>query len=64
MPGRSKAKEKAAGPADEQTAVYDSLRKKGHRITAQREIILNIFREQEHGTHLSAEELYGILLQR
>lgn len=44
--------------------VYDSLRKRGHRITAQREIILQIFREQPHGTHLSAEELYSKLLER
>ena len=41
--------------------VYESLRKRGHRITAQREIILQIFREQPHGTHLSAEELYSNL---
>jgi Fur family ferric uptake transcriptional regulator len=57
-------KEKALPQAEEQTSVYDSLRKKGHRITAQRETILSIFREQEHGTHLSAEELYAILVQR
>lgn len=44
--------------------VYESLRKRGHRITAQREIILQIFREQPHGTHLSAEELYSNLLER
>lgn len=44
--------------------VYESLRKRGHRITAQREIILQIFREQAHGTHLSAEELYSKLLER
>jgi Fur family ferric uptake transcriptional regulator len=44
--------------------VYESLRKRGHRITAQREIILQIFRDQPHGTHLSAEELYTKLLER
>jgi Fur family ferric uptake transcriptional regulator len=44
--------------------VYQSLRKRGHRITAQREVILQIFREQPHGTHLSAEELYQKLLER
>lgn len=44
--------------------VYESLRKRGHRITAQREVILQIFREQPHGTHLSAEELYSKLLER
>jgi Fur family transcriptional regulator, ferric uptake regulator len=44
--------------------VYESLRKRGHRITAQREIILQIFRDQPEGTHLSAEELYSKLLER
>lgn len=44
--------------------VYSSLRKSGHRITSQREVILQIFRLQPHGTHLSAEELYGKLLER
>lgn len=43
--------------------VYESLRKRGHRITAQREMILQIFRDQPHGTHLSAEELYSKLLE-
>ena len=38
--------------------VLQSLRNQGHRITAQRETILEIFREQPPGTHLSAEELY------
>lgn len=44
--------------------VFDSLRKRGHRITAQRETILQIFREQPHGLHLSAEELHGKLIER
>lgn len=43
---------------------HDSLRRKGHRITAQRATILEIFRQQPHGTHLSAEELYGKLLEQ
>lgn len=64
MPGKSKIKEMNAGQAGDDASVYESLRKKGHRITAQREIILQIFREQEHGTHLSAEELYSILVQK
>ncbi len=51
-------------PNEPSAALYDSLRKRGHRITAQRETILQIFREQPHGTHLSAEELYGKLLER
>lgn len=42
----------------------DSLRKRGHRITAQRETILQIFREQPHGHHLSAEELHGKLIEK
>lgn len=61
---RSRGREKSSGQTDKQPSVFDSLRKKGHRITAQRETILAIFREQEHGTHLSAEELYGILKER
>ncbi|MBX9876817.1 MAG: transcriptional repressor [Candidatus Obscuribacterales bacterium] len=39
-------------------ALFESLRKRGHRITSQRETILQIFRELPHGTHLSADELY------
>ena len=50
--------EKIPGQAD---PVVDSLRKRGHRITAQREIILQIFRELPHGNHLSAEELHAKL---
>lgn len=64
MSGKSRAKEKEGEQATKQTSVFDSLRKKGHRITAQRETILAIFREQDDGTHLSAEELYGILKER
>ena len=63
LPGKNKSSEKTARSAKPET-VFDSLRKKGHRITPQREIILAIFREQEHGTHLSAEELYSILRER
>lgn len=44
--------------------VVDSLRKRGHRITAQRETILQIFRELPHGNHLSAEELHVKLIER
>src|SRR5215469_5116116 len=44
--------------------VFESLRKRGHRITAQRETILQIFREQPHGHHLSAEELHTKLAER
>ncbi len=50
-----------AQPATDQTnsqALFESLRKRGHRITSQRETILQIFRELPHGTHLSADELY------
>ncbi len=48
----------AATAADNLQPDYDSLRKRGHSITAQRETILQIFREQPDGTHHSAEELY------
>jgi Fur family ferric uptake transcriptional regulator len=41
-----------------------NLKKRGHRITAQREIILQIFRNEPHGNHLSAEELHDKLLRR
>jgi len=44
--------------------VFDSLRKRGHRITAQREEILQIFRDLPHGNHLSAEELHAELVKR
>lgn len=63
LPGKSKS-EKSSGRTDKSENVFDSLRKKGHRITAQRETILAIFREQDHGTHLSAEDLYNILRER
>lgn len=43
---------------------FDSLRKRGHRVTAQRETILQIFRDQPHGEHLSAEELHGKLVAK
>jgi len=43
---------------------FDSLRKRGHRVTAQRETILQIFREQPHGEHLSAEELHAKLVDK
>jgi Fur family ferric uptake transcriptional regulator len=41
-----------------------SLKRRGHRITAQRETILQIFRDEPHGSHLSAEELHSKLLHR
>lgn len=44
--------------------IYESLRRKGHRVTAQRETILDIFRAQDPGTHLSAEELHLALQER
>jgi len=62
--GRDTEKDKGSGQRALPDSVYDSLRKRGHRITAQRETILEIFREQPHGTHLSAEELYGKLLEK
>ena len=59
-----KNSEKGGLTPGSRAAVYDSLRRKGLRITAQREMILAIFRQQKHGTHLSAEELYAILCER
>jgi Fur family ferric uptake transcriptional regulator len=53
----------SASNTSDQTALFDGLRKRGHRITSQREIILQIFREQPQGTHLSAEDLYQKLLE-
>jgi len=50
--------------SSEHDPVFQSLRKRGLRVTAQREMILQIFREQPHGNHLSAEELHANLLQR
>ncbi len=45
-------------------SLYDNLRKRGLRLTYQRETILEIFREQPSGTHLSAEELHAKLVER
>ncbi len=42
----------------------ESLKRRGHRITAQRETILQIFRDEPHGNHLSAEDLHTKLLLR
>ena len=39
------------------------LRKKGFRLTPQREKILDIFYELPEGEHLSAEELQKLLIQ-
>jgi len=61
---RDSAKEKVSGVRELPDSVYENLRKRGHRITAQRETILEIFREQPHGTHLSAEELHAKLVER
>jgi Fur family ferric uptake transcriptional regulator len=61
---RDTAKVKGAGMRELPDSLYENLRKRGHRITAQRETILQIFREQPHGTHLSAEELHEKLLER
>ena len=53
----------ADGPSSGKDPVFDSLRRKGHRITDQRETILQIFRDQPNGEHLSAEELHARLLE-
>lgn len=54
----------AEGGESKDDPVFQSLRKRGHRITAQRELILQIFRDLPHGHHLSAEELHGKLAEK
>ncbi len=44
--------------------MLENLRKRGHRITAQRETILQIFKEEPHGSHLSIEELHSRLVNK
>ena len=44
--------------------ILENLRKRGHRITAQRETILQIFKEEPHGNHLSVEELHSKLIDK
>jgi len=44
--------------------LLDNLRKRGHRVTAQRETILQIFKEEPHGNHLSAEQLHSRLINK
>lgn len=44
--------------------LLENLRKRGHRVTAQRETILQIFKEEPHGSHLSIEELHSRLVSK
>ena len=44
--------------------ILENLRKRGHRVTSQRETILQIFKEEPHGNHLSVEELHSKLVDR
>lgn len=46
------------------TQVQEDLRRRGYRLTPQRETILQIFEGLPEGTHLSAEELYEHLKGR
>jgi len=64
VPNRSNERQGQQAGHELPASLYDSLRKRGHRITAQRETILQIFREQSPGTHLSAEELHAKLAER
>lgn len=41
--------------------VFENLRKQGHRITPQRQRILELFQTLPEGNHLSAEELQELL---
>jgi Fur family ferric uptake transcriptional regulator len=52
---------KSPGIATERPDPVLSLRKKGLRVTAQRELIMRVFSELPNGMHLSAEELHGKL---
>jgi Fur family ferric uptake transcriptional regulator len=63
MTEKNATDDKSTQPQAAFDPVYESLRKRGHRITAQRETILQIFRELPHGNHLSAEELHAKLAQ-
>ena len=47
----------------ENKEIFENLRKKGHRITPQREQILELFHNLPEGDHLSAEDLQKILLE-
>lgn len=44
--------------------IYSELRQKGHRITPQREKILDLFYNLPEGDHLSAEDLQALLKDR
>jgi Fur family ferric uptake transcriptional regulator len=46
------------------TRVHEDLRRRGYRMTPQRETILQVFQDMPEGTHLSAEELYEHLRGR
>lgn len=52
---------KSPGITTERPDPVLSLRKKGLRVTAQREMIMRVFSELPDGMHLSAEELHGRL---
>ena len=58
MPDRAHISEKQS-----EDPAFESLRKRGLRITTQRETILQIFRDLPHGHHLSAEELHVKLIE-
>ncbi|MBX9693191.1 MAG: transcriptional repressor [Cyanobacteria bacterium] len=62
IPGEKKTLEEPFSTSHD--PVFESLRKRGHRITAQRELILQIFRDLPSGRHLSAEELHEKLLEK
>jgi Fur family ferric uptake transcriptional regulator len=45
-------------------SLKSELNAKGWRFTAQREVILQLFLDQEQGNHLSAEDVYELLGER
>lgn len=49
---------------ENKTELYNELRQKGHRITPQREKILDVFKNLPEGKHLSAESLQNSLEEK
>ena len=59
---KNKELEETTYESSDTEQVLENLRKKGYRITAQREKILKIFTYLPPGDHLSAEDLHGKLI--
>jgi Fur family ferric uptake transcriptional regulator len=50
--------------SDKNSEYFNKLRGEGHRITSQRSQLLEFFQQLPEGEHLSAEELFGRLVDR